>query len=90
LCEYVAIKLARGSYDADNVPKNGAEHNSDSDQDSQRLGRRTFPVLLGLRPVRRIDQNRAVEAFIESTKTEAVGGRWYEIAEKEFGLPQVR
>ncbi len=85
LCEYVAIKLARGSYDTHSAPKNDEQPGSRSD----RRGKRSFTLFLGLRPTRRINQNRAIEALIEITQTAEIGGRWYEIAEQEFDLPSV-
>lgn len=89
LCEYVAIKLARGSYDIQRASKGDEEHGSAIGHISPRRDKRSFPLLLGLRPARTIDQNKAIEAFIEITQTEGIGGGWYRIAEEEFCLPPV-
>jgi hypothetical protein len=90
LCEYVAIKLAHGSHDSHSALRESKGHGSIADQVPPRQDKRSFPVLLGLRPARMIDENIAIEAFIEITQTEGIGGRWCEIAEEEFQLPPVR
>ena len=89
LCEYVAIKLARGSHDSQNFPGKDKLSLNSGHTPSQKRDH-AFPVLLGLRPTRTTDQNKAIEAFIEVTQTAVVGRHWYEIAEKEFNLPPVR
>jgi hypothetical protein len=75
LCEYVALKLAHGSHST-----RAASHGPYGSSWKSAL-------LLGLRPPRNIDQNTAIAALIQITQTEGIGGRWYEIAEKSFGLP---
>ena len=77
LCEYVALKLAHGSYST-----RAAFHSLDDSGWGSAL-------LLGLRSPRSIDQNTAIAALIQVTQTEGVGDRWYEIAEKSFELPSV-
>jgi hypothetical protein len=77
LCEYVALKLAHGSYNTRAASRGPGGSGWKS------------ALLLGLRPPRSIDQNTAIAALIEITQTEGIGGRWYEIAEKSFGLPAV-
>lgn len=89
LCEYVAIRLAHSHI----MPKvrqgkvKGLARLRVSF--SPRRAKRSFPVLLGLRPTRTIDQNGAIEAFIEVTQTERIRECWHENAEKEFQLPPV-
>lgn len=90
LCEYIAIKLAHGSFDVAKQVEERENSGLFPDQLSPRSGRRPVPVLLGLRPTRMINQNIAIKAFIEVTQTEGVGGHWYEIAEREFDLPPVK
>lgn len=78
LCEYVALKLAQGSYGT-----RDASHGLDGSGWGSAL-------LLGLRPSRSIDQNTAIAALIQVTQTEDIADRWYDIAEKSFELPSVK
>jgi hypothetical protein len=89
LCEYVAIRLAHGHImpEARRGKVKGLARLWISF--SPRRAKRSFPVLLGLGPTRTIDQNRAIEAFIEVTQTDGIRGCWHENAEKELQLPPV-
>jgi hypothetical protein len=75
LCEYVALKLAHGSYSTKTAFRG---------PDGPGWG---SSLLLGLRSSRSIDQNTAIAALLQVTQTEGIGGQWYEIAEKSFELP---
>ncbi|RSM53683.1 hypothetical protein DMB66_38410 [Actinoplanes sp. ATCC 53533] len=78
LCEYVAVRLAQGPA----VPHRWYWGRRSRDRDQP-------TVLLGSRPQRPIDEMNAVAALIEITQVQNIGGRWYEIAEDAFGLPEV-
>ncbi|MDT5281012.1 MAG: hypothetical protein QOJ20_2207, partial [Mycobacterium sp.] len=50
---------------------------------------RTKRLFLGLGNSRLVEPTIAIEGLIAITRTEGIGGHWWEIAEEEFALPTV-